>query len=158
LPVTERTAMVAPDVAHNATTEVRGSGPRKPAVAADARTGVTFVRADARGDRLEARSAILDVFRHWLSLPRLGWSALTAAWLAIIGLNLATHSEAGSKPSAAARLETRELIQGLKEYRAQLAQLMHETSPDPDKEPAANPGKTPGPRGDAERIWRDARL
>lgn len=109
---------------------------------------------EQRGD---IRSSPLAVLRAWLRFDRVAWGSFATAWVAIIALNLAANDEPAAASSAGDHADAGEVLEGLMDYQAQLAQLLNDSPAEPDALESTGP-RVPGPRGAVDRPRRDARL
>jgi hypothetical protein len=63
--------------------------------------------------------------RDLLTLPKLGWSALAAAWVVIISLNFAWREASPSPAASVARAPRSETIEALREQKRIYAELIN---------------------------------
>ena len=79
-------------------------------------------------------------------------SFFVAAWAVILALNLSAGFERESPAASGSRAEAREVLEGMRAYRAQLAALLSDRN---DGDAATREAK-PAPRSDANRSRKDA--
>ena len=93
--------------------------------------------------------------RRALGQHPMTWSSLAAAWAVILALNLSARLEVESPVASVTRAEAREVLEGMRAYRAQLAALLNDQSSRIEPGTQAQPPIL-RPRSDADRIRKDA--
>ena len=79
----------------------------------------------ARETQQAEGSSHFGSIRSWLTLPRIGWSALAAAWVVIIGLNVALREASPVPAMAVAHALRSETLEALREQKRIYAELIN---------------------------------
>ncbi len=114
-----------------------------------------FPKATAASSPDDLIRLCASALRRVLGQHPMAWSSLAAAWAVILGLNLSARFEGESPVASVTRAEAREVLEGMRAYRAQLAALLTDQTPRTGSGVQVRPS-IPGPRSDADHIRKDA--
>ena len=101
--------------------------------------------------------SILEAIRSWLSMNRIAWASFATAWVAIVGLNVATSVDGTSAPSTMLRADTEAVMKDVHRRQTQLAILLTDDEPN-DLSDEVERTDSNGPRSDVTRPRRSAQL